>query len=156
MLLPNDRAAVGFGAGLPAKPVKLLWSDFRVWKAGKLCDFQQVQAKSWQLICKCLAAFEAKTPRKDRGFGGGIGNEEEKRRQRRLGKERGEFEEVVFCLVKRLLFLSRTPQPIKPEKHCWARLLSRFFKLVTWNYLSWSQPMSHSQHPLLCFWICQK
>jgi len=46
VLLPNDRAAVGFGAGLPAKPVK-----------------------------------------KDRGFGGGIGNEEEKRRQRRLGKD---------------------------------------------------------------------
>ena len=61
-----------------------------------------------------------------------------------------------FCLVKRLLFLSRPPQPIKPEKHCSARLPSRFFKLVTWNYLSWSQPMSHSQHPFDMFFDMSK
>ena len=102
---------------------------------------------------------EAKTPRKDRGFGGAIGsNEEEKRRQRRLGKEPGKFQ-VVFSLVKRLSLFMQDPSTNKARKTLLSETAEQVFQigdlelpllvpayvtfsarhLICFGYVKWSQ-----------------
>lgn len=78
-------------------------------------------------------------------------SETKRRREDKDVLERSGLQICRLCFLFFERLRCRTPQPIKPEKHCSARLLSKFFKSVTWNYLSWSQPMSRSQHTLICF-----